>query len=63
MLVKLVPLVKVLSYTHSMILKTQPIPSVVGDRFDSDIDPFTDEDFDEDAEEIMQVSQLSMLVL
>ena len=31
----------------------------MGGRFDGDIDPFTDEDFDEDAEEIMESSQVS----
>jgi len=59
MLAKLVPLVKVLLYNHSVILKAQRIPLIVGDRFDSDVDPFTDEDFDEDAEEIMESSQVS----
>ena len=34
---------------------------VVGGRFDSDVDPFTDEDFDDDAEEIMESSQVSKL--
>ena len=33
----------------------------MGGRFDSDVDPFTDEDFDEDAEEIMESSQVSKL--
>ena len=32
---------------------------VVGGRFDCDVDPFTDEDFDEDTEEIMESTQVS----
>lgn len=42
-------------------LKIWLILYVVGGRFDSDVDPFTDEDFDEDAEEIMESSQVSKL--